>query len=80
MRALWCIPLVMVLAACRAMQPTSPDIQCHDPRPQVCTMEYDPVCATLHKGGSKQYSSGCNACADDAVASYLPDPCPSEAS
>jgi len=41
-------------------------------------MEYNPVCATLVVGGVKQYASGCNACADDAVASYVPDVCPSD--
>jgi len=49
---------------------------CVDPRPQVCTMEYNPVCAVLVAGGSKQYASGCNACADDAVESYVPGECP----
>jgi hypothetical protein len=41
-------------------------------------MEYNPVCATLVAGGTKQYASGCNACADDAVSAYLPGPCPVE--
>jgi hypothetical protein len=55
---------------------TSMATQCEVPRPQVCTMEYAPVCANLVAGMTKEYSSGCNACADDAVASYLPGPCP----
>jgi hypothetical protein len=38
-------------------------------------MEYAPACATLVSGGRKEYSSGCNACADDQVASYVPGPC-----
>jgi len=41
-------------------------------------MEYNPVCATLVAGGVKQYASGCNACADDAVSSYMPDVCPTD--
>ena len=70
---------VLVLTACvntPTPEPEAPGTQCVDPRPQVCTMEYNPVCATLMAGGTKQYSSGCNACADDAVSSYLPGPCP----
>jgi hypothetical protein len=39
-------------------------------------MEYAPVCADLVAGGSRQYSSACNACADDAVAGYLNGDCP----
>jgi len=38
-------------------------------------MEYWPVCATLAAGGSKTYASGCNACADIAVASYSDGAC-----
>jgi hypothetical protein len=40
-------------------------------------MEYAPVCATLVKGGTADYSSGCNACADDAVSSYEQGQCDS---
>ena len=79
MRALLLTTAALVLSGCvnsYAPEPTTPGTQCTDPRPQVCTMEYNPVCATLVAGGSKQYASGCNACADDAVASHLPGPCP----
>jgi cytochrome c5 len=67
----------LVLAAC-ASQEAADDgalTRCEEPRPQVCTMEYAPSCATLITGGQKEYSSGCNACADDAVAGYVPGPC-----
>lgn len=49
---------------------------CPDPRPQVCTMEYRPTCAVMRDGGRRQYSSPCNACADDSVAATLSGPCP----
>jgi len=39
-------------------------------------MEYSPVCGTLVVGAVKDYSSRCNACADDAVVSYVPGTCP----
>lgn len=48
---------------------------CTDPRPMVCTMEYRPVCAALVAGTEKTYPSGCNACADVAVASWRDGPC-----
>lgn len=65
------IPLYLAVSAC-ATEPTNPETSCTSPRPQVCTMQYDPVCATLKDGAQATYSSGCNACADVAVKAYLP--------
>ena len=71
---------LLVLSGCAGRQQITPSSvkQCEVPRPQVCTMEYAPVCADLVAGGAKEYSSGCNACADEAVAGYLPGRCPSD--
>jgi uncharacterized membrane protein len=49
---------------------------CEDPRPQVCTMDYTPVCATLADGSVKTYSNGCGACADANVDFWVADACP----
>jgi len=49
---------------------------CEDPRPQVCTMDYTPVCATLQDGSVKTYPNGCGACADANVKSWVADACP----
>ena len=70
------LPLLLALAACQTRPPPSLVTQCTEPRPQVCTMEYAPVCADLVAGGKKQYASACNACADDAVSAYLKGECP----
>ena len=71
------IVVLLLLGACASQKsPTDTVTQCTEPRPQVCTMEYAPACATLIAGGQKEYSSACNACADDAVAGYTPGPCP----
>ena len=79
MRILTVVALGVLLVACNGTATpdtsSSQGVACVDPRPQVCTMEYNPVCAVLANGSSKQYSSPCNACADDAVKSYLPDAC-----
>lgn len=79
MRVLTVVALGLSLSACNGTATphtsSSQGSACVDPRPQVCTMEYNPVCAELDDGSSKQYSSPCNACADDAVTSYLPDAC-----
>ncbi len=70
------LSLLLLLAACETQPTPTLVTQCSDPRPQVCTMEYAPVCADLTAGGKKQYASACNACADDAVSGYLKGECP----
>jgi hypothetical protein len=90
--------LAGVLFACSSSLPepsTEPSselqqslIACPEQRPQVCTMDYRPVCATRDTGircvttpcpssEQKTYSNGCSACADQAVVGYIPDECPS---
>ena len=55
---------------------SSPDtIWCTEPRPEICTQEYLPVCAELKNGARQTYASGCVACSDANVVSYRPDPC-----
>lgn len=48
---------------------------CDDPRPKICTMRYEPVCAVMATGRITTYPSACNACADVAVSGWRPDPC-----
>ncbi len=50
-------------------------IQCEEPRPEICTMEYLPVCGKLIDGSLKTYGSGCSACSDKKVTGYKPGPC-----
>lgn len=45
--------------------------RCTEPRPQICTRDYRPVCAQLQNGTSKTYATGCTACADSDVAGYV---------
>lgn len=75
------LPPLALLAACSASNPPAPvqdltNNPCNEPRPQVCTMEYNPVCADLVAGGQREYASPCNACADDAVSGFLEGACP----
>ena len=64
-------------------------VMCKDPRPEVCTMIYDPVCATRDTGvrcittpcpSSEQVtkSSSCNACSDPKVISWVKGECPAK--
>lgn len=48
---------------------------CEEPRPKICTMRYEPVCAVMATGRITTYPSACNACADIAVSGWRPDPC-----
>mgnify|MGYP001827606820 CR=1 FL=1 len=48
---------------------------CTDPRPQVCTMDYQTVCGEVSDGTRQTYSNGCTACSNPLVISYTEGPC-----
>jgi hypothetical protein len=50
-------------------------ILCEEPRPQICTREYDPVCAMLQDGSVKTYATGCTSCSDAKVEGYKKGAC-----
>lgn len=50
-------------------------IICEEPRPQICTREYDPVCATMMDGSSKTDSTGCASCSDPDVVGFKKGTC-----
>ncbi len=50
-------------------------ILCEEPRPQICTREYNPVCATLKNGSTKTGSTGCTSCSDHEVVGYKMGAC-----
>ena len=49
---------------------------CRSPRPEVCSMNYDPVCGQFNSGPSKMFSNACTACEDATVIGYAEGPCP----
>ena len=53
-----------VLAAGCATTPKEPSAAtaCVDPRPEICTMEYLPVCGVLADGSTSTYANACSAC------------------
>ncbi|MFT5453290.1 MAG: hypothetical protein ACI9N9_002796 [Enterobacterales bacterium] len=65
--------------------------QCTNPRPEICTMDYKPVCAARGTGArcittpcpsteKATYSNGCTACSDAKVNSYQLAKCDSKES
>ncbi len=72
--------LLLSLGACAGGQANSvvtggDQVACTDPRPQVCSMDYTPVCAQLQNGQEKTYSNACSSCADVNVQSYRASAC-----
>lgn len=83
MKRLAFAPLLLAAAAPACAQQTPPAappaparlVTCTMPRPQVCTKEYRPVCATRRDGTRRTYGNGCAACTDANVVSHVPGPC-----
>ena len=48
---------------------------CEEPRPEVCTADYVPVCGTHKDGTKKTYSNACSACSVPEVQGYSEDAC-----
>ena len=100
--AIGILALALLLAACAPAQPAeqppaddvptddgSAYVACDDPRPEVCTKEYDPVCAQVDNGircitqpcpseDRRTYGNACDACADPRVYGYALGACDPE--
>lgn len=48
---------------------------CKDPRPQICTQDYRPVCGQRADASFQTYSNGCGACSDKNVKGYRDGVC-----
>ena len=71
------IIIAFLLSACQSA-PKQPEVatKCTDPRPQVCTANYVPVCGVRSDQTTKTYSNGCSACSDPDVVGHNPGACP----
>ncbi len=49
--------------------------QCTEPRPEICTSDYRPVCANLKDSTRKTFSNGCSACSDANANSWIEGEC-----
>ncbi len=78
---IWIVAGFLALGACassspdKSMPPAGATL-CEDPRPQVCTMDYRPVCGTHQDGSVKTYSNGCGACSNPEVTFWTEGACP----
>ena len=74
---IFCLMGSMAIAAQQRNEPKNENTQtvCTDPRPQVCTMDYRPVCAQLEDGSFKTYSNGCTACSNHEVIGHVEGEC-----
>lgn len=78
MRSLFLITILYVTACASTQQPQTLNVEaikCPALRPEMCTMDYLPVCGILSEGSFQTYSNGCNACADLKVTSYSQGEC-----
>ncbi|MFT7683418.1 hypothetical protein [Moritella dasanensis] len=48
---------------------------CPDERPQMCTMDYRPVCGTTESGEMKTFGNACGACSDETVRGFTEGEC-----
>lgn len=50
-------------------------IACENPRPEMCTRDFRPVCSLSEDGVYKTYAAFCNACMNKQVKSYYKGVC-----
>lgn len=90
------ITITLLMISCQDNKPTaSPKpttpvdnfTKCSEPRPQVCTRDFRPVCGQVDTGvrcvttpcpstEKKTFSNACTACADPKVHGYWLNACP----
>ncbi len=67
------LALLLLISGCHNPPASLNGIKrCHNPRPQMCTMVYAPVCDPLHH---KTYSNACVACSHKEVLYYKRGKC-----
>ncbi len=48
---------------------------CKEPRPQMCTMDYTPVCGLVDNKAVKTFGNACGACGDKKVSQHIKGEC-----
>lgn len=67
---------LFLIACAHSQQPKVEPTTCIEPRPQICTMDYQPVCGINEQGIPQTYANGCSACSDTTVSKYHAGECP----
>jgi len=49
--------------------------KCTTPKPQICTLEYKPVCGYEIDANYKTFSNACTACSNAKIVSYAEGAC-----
>ncbi|GGA67569.1 hypothetical protein GCM10011369_06510 [Neiella marina] len=66
-----CCAMVFVVTACQSqpqeIQLPKGFVKCPEPRPEICTMQYEPADGLLADGTTKSYGNACSACGDPQV-------------
>ena len=76
----WIVLMASLMTACgsspkEGRTPKQRLHQCPDPRPEVCTMDYNPVCAPVGEE-LQTFSNGCGACSERKVKGFYLGACP----
>jgi hypothetical protein len=53
-------------------------IKCTDPRPEICPMNWKPVCGYYSDQSVKTFSNACSACSDKKIVAYTENQCSKE--
>ncbi|MCW8195029.1 hypothetical protein F6455_09545 [Proteobacteria bacterium 005FR1] len=87
------LPTAILLSACESTSQTPRpetgrlvEVECQDPRPEVCTFQYAPVCGLVDTGTRcvttpcpasewRTFSNGCSACSSPDVIGYREGAC-----
>ena len=75
-RILYSMAICLLISGCQSSPAQIENhVICKDPRPEICTMNYLPVCGFNSDNETKTYSNACAACSDKQVVSYKDGEC-----
>ena len=75
-RVLYSMAICLLISGCQSSpSQIENQIKCEEPRPEMCTMNYLPVCGLNSDKSVKTYSNACTACSDKQVVSYKDGAC-----
>jgi len=80
-RLIFCLLIIGLMVGCASNGEVNSEVPkanltaCEDPRPEVCTREYNPVCGVLKDGSLKTGSTGCTSCSNPDVVGYTIGAC-----